>query len=66
MRQLGQIVASKSSSEEDKYKKYLQQIKEECASRLVAIIFDNNAMDLKFWLQFGKKPFLGQRFNDKL
>jgi hypothetical protein len=29
-------------------------------------IYDNEAMDLKYWLAFGRKPFLGQKFNDKL
>ena len=66
MRMLGLLVASKGSGEEDKYKKYLTQLKEESASRLVAIIYDNNSLDLKFWLQYGRKPFLGQKFNDKL
>ena len=66
MRQLGQIAPSKTSGEEEKYKKYLTQLKEECAKRLVDTIYDNNSLDLKFWLAFGKKPFLGQRFNDKL
>jgi len=66
MRQLGQIIASKSAGEEDKYKKYLAQLKEECARRLIDIIYGNNSLDLKFWLAFGKKPFLGQRFDDKL
>lgn len=66
MRQLGQIIQSKGSAEEEKYKGYLKQIKEECASRLIKTIYDNGALDLKFWLQYGKKPFLGQKFNDKM
>ena len=66
MKQLGLIIAPKGAAEEDKFRKYLSQIKEECAGRLVQIIYANGAMDLKFWLAFGRKPFLGQKFNDKL
>ena len=66
MKQLGLIVAPKGAAEEDKLRKYFSQIKEECGSRLVQTIYANNAMDLKFWLAFGRKPFLGQKFNEKL
>ena len=66
MKQLGLIVAPKGAAEEDKLRKYLTQIKEECGSRLVQTIYANGAMDLKFWLAFGRKPFLAQKFNDKL
>jgi len=52
--------------EEDNFKKYLLQCKAECAQRLIAILYDNDAMDLKFWLAFGRRPFLGAKFNDKL
>ena len=60
------IVAPKGNVEEDKARKYFTQLKEECGARLVQIIYANNSMDLKFWLAFGRRPFLGQKFNDKL
>ena len=66
MKQLGLIIAPKGAAEEDKFRKYLSQIKEECAGRLVQTIYANGAMDLKFWLAFGRKPVLGQKFTDKL
>ncbi len=66
MRQLGLLTQPKGNAEEDKFRKYVTQLKSECARRLLDTIYDNDAMDLKFWLQFGKKPFLGQKFNDKL
>jgi hypothetical protein len=59
-------VAPKGNVEEDKARKYCTQLKEECAARLLQIIYANNSMDLKFWLAFGRRPFLGQKFNDKL
>ena len=65
MRKLGLIAAvTKGNSEEEKFRKFIIQLKEETAARLVDTIYDNSAMDLKFWLAFGRKPFLGQRFNN--
>jgi hypothetical protein len=52
--------------EEDTFKKYLAQCKAECGRRLIDTLYDNEAMDLKYWLAFGRRPFLGQKFNDKL
>lgn len=66
MRQLGLLAAPKGNAEEDKFRKACLQLKSECARRLLDTIYDYDAMDLKYWLQFGKKPFLGQKFNDKL
>jgi hypothetical protein len=42
------------------------QLKAECADRLVKRIYDFKGMDTKYWLAFGKRNFLGQKFNDKL
>ena len=66
MRALGLLTQNKSAGEEDKFKKYLVQLKQECAVRLLATLYKNEGMDLKYWLAFGRKPFLGQKFNDKM
>ena len=66
MRALGLISQGKGAKEEDTFKKYLTQCKTECGKRLIETLYDNEAMDLKFWLAFGRRPFLGQKFNDKL
>lgn len=66
MRNLGQMTQPKGPAEEDKCRKYLMQLKVECGARLIATLYANQAMDLKFWLGFGKRPFLGQKFNNKL
>ena len=66
MRSLGLLTQSKGNAEEEKFKNYLKQCKDECAQRLVQTIYSNGAMDLKFWLAFGRRPFLGAKFNDKL
>jgi actin related protein 2/3 complex, subunit 3 len=60
MRKLGLMIApTGGASEEQKYSKYVSQLKEACASRLVETVYANDAMDLKFWLGCGRKPFLG-------
>ncbi len=46
------------SSEEEKFRTYLKQLKEETAKRLFAILYANDGMDLKFWLAFSKRKFL--------
>lgn len=62
MRQLG-LLSKAGGAEEKRYKEYLRQLKEECAKRLLETIYAYGGMDLKFWLAFGKRYFLGQRFN---
>lgn len=50
----------KSPGESDTYVKYLTQLQEETAVRLVEKLFGPvTGMDLKFWLPFGKKKFMG-------
>ena len=54
-----------SAKEDDKFKKYLLQSKQECASRLMQILYNPEwgTLDLKFWLAFAKKKFLNRSFN---
>ena len=63
MRKLGLLTAPKGASEEQKFSKYVTQLKEECAARLLEILYANNAMDLKFWVGMGRRPFLGQKYS---
>ena len=66
MREL--LSQGKSTKEEDTFKQYLMQVKQECGRRLLTVLYhpDHGDMDLKFWVQFGKKPWLGRKFNNKL
>lgn len=63
MRKLGLLSAPKGGSEEMKFGKYVTQLEEECAARLLEILYAHNAMDLKFWVGMGRKPFLGQKYS---
>lgn len=58
MRKLG-LMSNAGPGEEMKYQAYLKSLKAACAERLVKKIFENDGLDFKFWLGFGKKPFLG-------
>ena len=51
---------SKGQAEEEKFRQYLKQLKEETVLRLVFKLYNPNygTMDLKFWLAFTKKKFL--------
>ena len=51
---------SKSPAEDEKFRTYLKQLKEECMLRLYGKLYnpDYGTMDLKFWLAFSKKKFL--------
>ena len=62
MRKMG-LMSSAGPGEEMKYQQYMKKLKEACAERLVKKLFENDGLDFKFWLGFGKKPFLGQKFN---
>lgn len=64
MRKLGLLAQSANQAEEMRFNKYISSLKDECAKRLVQTIFSNDAMDLKYWLGFARRPFLGQRFNN--
>jgi hypothetical protein len=51
-----------------KVKKYLMDAKVECGDRLLnTVLFhpEHDDMDLKYWIPYGKKNFLGLKFNDK-
>ena len=54
-----------AKSEDDKFKKYLLQCKQECSKRLLEILYhpEYGNLDLKFWLSFAKKKFLKLDFN---
>ena len=54
-----------NAKEDDKWKKYMQQCKQETAKRLMDILYNPEwgTLDLKFWLGFAKKKFLGRTFN---
>ena len=62
MRKLGLLSQPAKAMDEKKYCDYLMQLRLECAERLVTTIYAHEAMDLKFWLGFGRRPFLGQKF----
>ena len=50
---------------EGKCSKYMKQLKQECAKRLMDILYNPQwgTLDLKFWLGFSKKKFLKLEFN---
>ena len=52
------VVKGRPSAEEEKYRTYLRQLREECGMRMFNILYQYNAMDLKFWLAFAKRKFL--------
>ena len=54
----------KGAAEEEKFRQYCKQLKEECAVRLFKILFnpEYGTMDLKFWLAFAKRKFLKLSF----
>ena len=58
-------LATPDNKGEDKYKKYMAQAKQECAQRLMNILYHPQwgTLDLKFWLGFQKKKFLKLEFN---
>ena len=66
MRALG-LLKEGDAAQAMKMAKYLKECKEECAKRLLNILYDKETgdMDRKYWLTFGKRLFLGQKFTDK-
>ena len=52
------VVKGRPSAEEEKYRTYLRQLKEECGIRMFNILYQNNGMDLKYWLAYSKRKFL--------
>ena len=54
-----------SPKEDDKFRKYLLQCKQECAKRLMDILYNPEwgTLDLKFWLAFAKRKFLKLEFS---
>ena len=68
MRKLGLLTQGKTTLEEEKFRKYVAQLKEVTGQRLLDTLWhpEHGDMDLKFWLAFGKKPVLGQKFNKSL
>ena len=54
-----------NNKEDDLFKKYALQLKQECSRRLLEILYhpEWGTMDLKFWLAFSKKKFLKMDFN---
>ena len=65
MRKLGLLAKAKNNSEEERFRKYLSSLKQECGSRLLNILYNpkTGALDAKFWISLGKKPFLAQKFS---
>ena len=58
---MGNLVSKpKGASEEEKFRSYQKQLKEECANRMMTILYNPQygTMDLKFWLAFAKLKFL--------
>ena len=54
----------KKDKDDAKFSKYLLQCKQECAKRLMNILYNPEwgTLDLKFWLAFAKKKFLKMDF----
>ena len=52
------VAKGRPSAEEEKYRTYLRQLKEECGMRMFNILYQFGGMDLKFWLGFSKRKFL--------
>ncbi|CDW77726.1 actin-related protein 2 3 complex subunit 3-like [Stylonychia lemnae] len=54
------VLKGRGSGEEEKFRGYCKQLKEECAGRLMNILYNPQygTMDLKFWLAFAKRKFL--------
>ena len=54
-----------NNKEDDQFRKYLLQCKQETAKRLMDILYNpqHGTLDLKFWLAFSKKKFLKLDFN---
>eukprot|EP00347_Sterkiella_histriomuscorum_P019025 403343255 len=54
------VLKGRGTSEEEKFKQYIKQIKEECVGRLMYMLYNPQygTMDLKFWLAFAKRKFL--------
>ena len=65
MRNLG-LIDQGNAAEGAKMSKYLKEAKEECAKRLLNILYDKETgeMDRKYWCMFGKRNFLGQKFTN--
>lgn len=54
------VQKGRGTSEEEKFRQYVKQLKEECAGRLMHMLYNPQygTMDLKFWLAFSKRKFL--------
>ena len=54
------VLKGRPTSEEERFKGFLKQAREECAIRLLNILYhpEYGTMDLKFWLAFSKRKFL--------
>ena len=59
------LLGAGNMGEVKKMQEYLKQVKEECGNRLLDRIYDHNGMDLKYWLAFGRRPFMGHKFNNQ-
>ena len=66
MNSLG-LLTDGSGAQRMQMDKYLQNCKVECAKRLLNHLYHPQTGDLdrKFWITFGKTPFLGQKFTTK-
>ena len=59
-----QGLAVPNVKEDNKFKQYLMQLKEETAKRLMNILYNPEwgTLDLKFWLSYSKRKFLKMDF----
>ena len=67
MNKLGLLKVNPTISEKQKCAEYLKTLMRECSKRLLEYLYrpEEGEMNRKFWLGFGKKTFLGQKFVDK-
>ena len=63
----GFLAPNPSPAEKRKLSDYLKKLMEECAKRLLELLYRNGEGDLnrKYWVGLGRRPFLGQKFTDK-
>ena len=66
MNKLG-LLGQAKAGDEDKMRKYMQQLKEECGQRLLHVLYNENTgkYEGKYWIALGRRPFLGHKFSAK-
>ena len=68
MNKLGLLGANPNVADRRKVSDYLKKLMDECSKRLLEYLYREGEGDMnrKYWFGMGKKPFLGQKFVDKM